>query len=311
MKKLFSIIAVVINLIASAQNVNIPSTTLLNVLTGTVFVAKNASGNNILIDTNNDGFIQVSETLPVWELIINNRGLTDLTGIESFTNLRKFYCSQNAIINMPFTSLINLKILDVGQCNLNALDVSNIPSLEFLWCPYNQISTLDLSNNPNLNKLICFNNNMTSLNLKNGIDQNLEYGNNIVWNGGNPGLTFICADASEVQGMLNYCVMYNTPNGVPIPMIDSDCSLVTASFEKNEVSVYPNPSGKLFNFNFEYELKNEVTITLYNLFGQILLTNKIINTDEYILDSSNFAQGQYIVKVTNGEQTDSYKIIKN
>ena len=310
MKKLFSIIAVVTNLIASAQNVNIPSTTLLNVLTGTVFVAKNAAGNNILIDTNNDGIVQESETIPVWRLDIGNRGLTDLTGIESFTNLREIYCSQNAITNMPFSTLSHLKILYVNECNLTTINVSNIPSLEFLWCPNNQITTLDLSNNPNLNKLICFNNNMTTLNLKNGINQKLEYGNNIIWNYGNPGLTFICADASEVQGMLNYCATYNTPNGVPIPIIDSDCSLATSVFEKNEVSVYPNPSNGIFNLNFKDLIKDEVLINIYNQLGQLLFTDIIVNTNDYVLNINNFSDGHYLVKITIGEITKSYKIIK-
>ena len=302
MKNTLILLAVIVNINTTAQNVNIPNTTLLNVLKGTVSVAKNASGNNILIDTNNDGFIQLSETLPVWELIINNRGLTDLTGIESFTNLRKFYCSQNAIINMPFNTLTNLKTLDVYDCNLNAIDVSNIPSLEFLSCPGNQITSLDLSNNPNLNKLTCYNNNLTSLNLKNGINQNLEYGNNIIWNYGNPGLTFICADASEVQGMLNYCATYNTPNGISTPMIDSDCSLATATFEKKEVSVYPNPAKNTLNIS---GVSNIVNIKIYNILGQMVQENT-----STAIDVSGLKAGNYFVRIETSEGVVSERFVK-
>ena len=293
MKKVFFIITIVCNLFTYAQNVIIPSPILKSLLVGNLPSAFNEQGNNFIIDSNNDDQIQISEALLVWKLDWDNRGLTDLTGIESFTNLREFYCGRNNIINMPFTTLIHLKILDVGECNLNALDVSNIPSLEFLWCPYNQISTLDLSNNPNLNKLICFNNNMTSLNLKNGIDQNLEYGNNIVWNGGNPGLTFICADASEVQGMLGYCATYNTPNGVPIPMIDSDCSLATATFVKNEVTVYPNPVTGTLNIS---GISNILNIKIYNMLGQMVQENAGAT-----IDVSGLKAGNYFVRIETGE----------
>ena len=302
MKNALIFLAVIINITATAQNVNIPSTTLLNVLTGTVFVAQNAAGNNILIDTNNDGFIQVSETIPVWRLDINNRGLTDLTGIESFTSLRELYCSQNAIINMPFTTLIHLKNVDVYDCNLNAIDVSNIPSLEFLSCPGNQISSLDLSNNPNLNKLICYNNNLTSLNLKNGINQNLEYANNIIWNYGNPNLTFICADASEVQGMLNYCATYNTPNGISTPMIDSDCSLATSVFEKNEVSIYPNPSTNTLNIS---GVSNIVNVKIYNILGQMVQENASAT-----IDVSGLKAGNYFIKIETNDGVVSKRFVK-
>ena len=302
MKNALIFLAVIINITATAQNVNIPSTTLLNVLTGTVFVAQNAAGNNILIDTNNDGFIQVSETIPVWRLDINNRGLTDLTGIESFTSLRELYCSQNAIINMPFTTLIHLKNVDVYDCNLNAIDVSNIPSLEFLSCPGNQISSLDLSNNPNLNKLTCYNNNLTSLNLKNGINQNLEYANNIIWNYGNPNLTFICADASEVQGMLNYCATYNTPNGISTPMIDSDCSLATSVFEKNEVSIYPNPSTNTLNIS---GVSNIVNVKIYNILGQMVQENASAT-----IDVSGLKAGNYFIKIETNDGVVSKRFVK-
>ena len=302
MKKIFFIITIVCSLFTYAQNVIIPSAILKSLLVGNLPSAFNEQGNSIIIDSNNDDQIQLSEALLVWKFEWDNRGITDLTGIESFTNLREFYCGRNNIISMPFTNLIHLKILDVSECNLSALSVSNIPSLEFLWCSYNQIATLDLSNNPNLNKLVCYNNNLTSLNLKNGINQNLEYANNIVWNGGNPGLTFICADASEVQGMLDYCATYNTPNGVPIPIIDSDCSLATATFEKNEVLVYPNPAKNTLNIS---GVSSIVNIKIYNVLGQMVQENT-----STAIDVSGLKAGNYFVRIETSEGVMSKRFVK-
>src|SRR5690606_36728942 len=61
-------------------------------------IAKNATGQNIKIDTNNDGEIQVSEVLNVYQLYVQNSNIGDLTGIEAFINLTRLDCYGNNLI---------------------------------------------------------------------------------------------------------------------------------------------------------------------------------------------------------------------
>lgn len=105
-----------------------------------------------VIDANGDGEIQVSEAeaFSSW-LIINNRNISDLTGIEYFINIDGLACFQN-----------NLTELDISNCNgLESVNASwnqlinvQLPdsssSLKYLALKGNQLTTIDLSNSPNL-----------------------------------------------------------------------------------------------------------------------------------------------------------------
>ncbi len=98
------------------------------------------------IDTNNDGEISVTEAASYTDrLEVSSAKITDLTGIEYFTQITNFVCSNN---------------------NLTSLDVSHNTALKFLSCSYNQLESLDLSQNKELTNLDCqFNRKLTSLDL--------------------------------------------------------------------------------------------------------------------------------------------------
>ena len=78
----------------------------------------------------------------------------------------------------------------------------------------------------------------------------------------------------------------------------------------NTLSISPNPSNGIFNLNFKDLIKDEVLINIYNQLGQLLFTDTIVNSNDYVLNTNNFSDGHYLVKVTIGEITKSFKIIK-
>ena len=124
MKKLLQITAVYFALVAfnhaTAQNVTIPDNNFKNrlLIANTANgIAKDENGTNIQIDSNNDGEIQESEALNVYELYVNQALISDLTGIEAFTNLTLLYCYSN---------------------NLTAINVSNNTNLVDLVCSSNE-----------------------------------------------------------------------------------------------------------------------------------------------------------------------------
>lgn len=129
-----------------AQNVNIPDANFKAYLVG-----------NTAINTNGDTEIQMTEASAfTGNVNCQSLSISDLTGIEAFTNIYYLYCNNN---------------------NLTSLDVSNNLFLIGLRCQYNQLSALDVSNNSDLTELRCQANNLSSLNITNLIDLEVFKGN--------------------------------------------------------------------------------------------------------------------------------------
>lgn len=98
-------------------------------------------------------------------LNIGNLGITNLKGIEHFTNLVYLNCCKNNITNANFSENTKLMYLDVAEGAFQSLDVSKLTNLVFLSCSENQITELDLTNLKNLAVLLCNRNLITSLDL--------------------------------------------------------------------------------------------------------------------------------------------------
>ncbi|HCY82857.1 MAG TPA: T9SS C-terminal target domain-containing protein, partial [Xanthomarina gelatinilytica] len=98
--------------------------------------------------------ITVAEAQATTELLINGLSISDLTGIEAFTNLTRLDCYAN---------------------NLTTIDVSNNTNLTRLHCADNQITTLDVSDIPTLEQVHCQNNQLVELNVANGNNSNFSY----------------------------------------------------------------------------------------------------------------------------------------
>ncbi|MFD2540925.1 T9SS type A sorting domain-containing protein [Lacinutrix gracilariae] len=127
--------------------------------------------NNNSINLNNDTEITVAEAQATTELLINGLSISDLTGIEAFTNLTRLDCYTN---------------------NLTTIDVSNNLSLTRLHCADNQIETLDISANTLITDIQCHNNGVLyQLNIANGNNSNINWMKAY----GNPSLTCIQVDA--------------------------------------------------------------------------------------------------------------------
>lgn len=122
---------------AGAQIVNIPDAafkTMLLSANSTNYIARDSSDNSIVIDTNNDGEIQVSEALVVWHLFISDPGdmIVSIQGIKSFTNLRKIsiYVCQG-ITSFNYTGLTHLQELYITHAPaLGLVNISNFPNLK-------------------------------------------------------------------------------------------------------------------------------------------------------------------------------------
>jgi len=187
MKKIYLIIFLIMCTVFNAQIVNIPDpifkAKLLSANT-TNGIASNSANQNIVIDTNGDNEIQVSEALNVSKLFIPGQAgnmIADITGINQFTNLTSLSAFNNALTNLQISGLSNLQVIHVANNNLTALSVNNLNSLQNLTITNNQLTNFSVTNTPNLQTLSCSGNQLTLVDISNFPNLiTLECNNNLI-----------------------------------------------------------------------------------------------------------------------------------
>jgi hypothetical protein len=157
-----------------AQNITIPDPVLKNFLVNG-FINFSQDPNNIVtyppIDANGDGEISTTEALNVEGLDFYYTNITNLEGLQYFTNLKvisTYYANfpdfnQPTLVNLEQLSLLN----SVGTSSLTSIDVSGNTNLTKFQCTSDLITSLDLSNNTLLKTVDIYCPQLTSLDLSN------------------------------------------------------------------------------------------------------------------------------------------------
>lgn len=81
----------------------------------------------------------------VKSLNLENKNLTDLSGIEYFTNLKTLSCNNNNLQVLDVSKLKSLKTLRCSNCGLTTLNVEGLSNLWELTCTSNNLTSLELS----------------------------------------------------------------------------------------------------------------------------------------------------------------------
>ncbi|MBF4487055.1 MULTISPECIES: leucine-rich repeat domain-containing protein [unclassified Flavobacterium] len=115
------------------------------------------------IDTNNNGEIEVSEALAIKRLDVSGTSISDLSGIENFTNLIYLSCGVSKLTDLNVSALVNLKGLNCRSSQLLSINISGLTNLQELHCNDNQLTSLNVLNLTNLRTLYCPNNKLSSL----------------------------------------------------------------------------------------------------------------------------------------------------
>ena len=116
------------------------------------------------IDTNGlNGTILDTDAQSVTELIVAEKNISDLTGIEAFTNLTILRCNQNNLTSLNLASHLNLEYLFCQGNDLSVLDLSTNAQLQILYCAQNNLTTLDVTNNLLLNNIVCWDNDLANI----------------------------------------------------------------------------------------------------------------------------------------------------
>jgi len=141
--------------LCNAQTVNIPDANFKNALINSLCVDADSNWwHESDVDLNNDGQIQASEAALVQRLDISGKNILDLTGIQSFINLKLLHCQNNKLTTVDFSSNLKLQQLACSDNNFVSLTIKGLPSLKTLFiCPNTSLQNLTITNNPSLTTL--------------------------------------------------------------------------------------------------------------------------------------------------------------
>lgn len=79
-----------------------------------------------------------------------------------------------------------------------------------------------------------------------------------------------------------------------------------------KLNVYPIPAYDLLKYNYSAgNLPNDLNLKLYNIFGRLVLKKELGNRPNGELDVSGIPSGVYMLKITNGQEFGTKKVIVN
>ena len=119
-------------------------------------------------DENGDGLLDPGEVESIKRINLYAAGIydvTDLTGIEYFTELVYLSCPENQLQSLDVSHNPQLEYLDCKKNQLISLNVSANDKLKELSCSFNQLTRLDLTANTGLSHLYCDGNQFANLNV--------------------------------------------------------------------------------------------------------------------------------------------------
>ena len=114
-------------------------------------------------DTDNDGSLSDEEIAEAQYIIVIDKNVASLQGIEFLTAATILYCRGNSLTSLDLSRNTALTIVDCSGNQLTSLDASGCPALEKLFCEGNRLTSLDLSRNTALKILTCDENQLTDL----------------------------------------------------------------------------------------------------------------------------------------------------
>lgn len=136
MKKIITLFVLFFGLASNAQIVNIPDP------------AFKASLIDLGVDTNNDGEIQLSEAQTASLIYLSSSAISNLEGIQYFTNVTDFYVSGTSLTSIDISMMTQLYRMNLYNCPSLVSIIINAPALDDLYIENTGLTSLDLTNSP-------------------------------------------------------------------------------------------------------------------------------------------------------------------
>lgn len=278
------------------------------------------------------------------EAFVNLTGLScignQLTTLDLSSNLAltSLHCSANQLSTLNISANTALLTLACGENQLTSLDVSANTSLKYLVCNLNQLSSLDVSSNTALQHLNCMQNQIPSLNLSNHAALKFLYCNDnklhtINLSGANA-LTYLQCGNNDDYSYLNLSGLsaLATMNCINSPSLQCiqvsnvaaayansnwtkdanaiysvNCATSVSNTETVMFGLYPNPASTTLNIT---GVQSGDQIQLYNIYGQLLLSDVCVNDGPKNLEIQDFSDGLYTMRVNRNKTQYIKKFVK-
>ena len=126
---------------------------------------RNYLTNEMFSGAGSDGVFTDAEIQNINSIVVDNKDISSLKGIEFFTSMTWLACSNNQLTSLDVSKCTSLQMLICNVNQLTSLNVSGCTALQTFYCGNNQLTSLDISGCTALGLLDCQNNQLTSLNI--------------------------------------------------------------------------------------------------------------------------------------------------
>lgn len=121
-------------------------------------------------DKNRDKYFSPSEIANAKWISCDNKEISNLKGIEFFTNIWLLECYYNNLTTIDLSHNKNLSYINCHHNQLKELEVSGLPLLKTFYCGQNKLQSIDVSKNKQLKDFSCTENPLNTLD----VSQNTE-----------------------------------------------------------------------------------------------------------------------------------------
>ena len=116
-------------------------------------------------DKDHDKYFSPSEIAAAKWISCDNKEISNLKGIEFFTNIWLLECYYNNLTTIDLSHNKNLSYINCHHNQLKELDVSGLPLLKTFYCGHNELPSIDVSKNEQLEDFDCQDNHLDTLNV--------------------------------------------------------------------------------------------------------------------------------------------------
>ena len=125
------------------------------------------------LDLELNGTIPKSSIENVTDLVLNEKGISSLSGIEEFDSLINLWANDNNLTQLNVTGLSNLKFIFVERNQLTSLNVAGLPVLEKVALDGNSLTQFNVNSSINLQILTVSGNQLESLRVADNLNLNI------------------------------------------------------------------------------------------------------------------------------------------
>jgi hypothetical protein len=129
-----------------------------------------------------------------------------------------------------------------------------------------------------------------------------------------------CDTNTAIPGAMNQVFEPTESGNYAVEITDGNCVGVSECFNitilgitgfeiNNTISLYPNPAIDNITIDLDV-IRTSVTVQIANMAGQVIMNERISQSDKLELDISNLAAGVYVVLVNYDNNVFTKKIVK-